>query len=626
MRRERSQTRWAAVGLLAATVLLTMFPPVGAPDNPFVVRTDPADRAVDVPLYLPIVVEFSQSMNRSNVVVEIQPDVAFTRWWLNGDYSLMLMHAADFTPCTTYWVRVDGADKQGLGIIWNETLGVPNPWRFTTTCPVFAITRTNPLNNQTWIPTRYDPSIVVWFSQPADRATLQVTASPFLSLSPSWSNGDRQVAFPNATPFFDCTWYTIAVSARDTLGRSLTNVTGTPPNPWRFWTPCVQPRILATEPLDGAAGVDLYAPVVVTFSNPMNRNTVWWSVLPTPALPFNASWASGDTVLTLVHGWPFNRSTTYTVFVGGWDTGGMQLVAGPVPNPWSFTTAALPAPRALQVARSSPDVALTWAPVPGASSYAAYAAPDKFDPWPWVRLGTTATNRFVHAGADGDGTTHFYVVRAVDGTGGEGANSTMGVKLVLPFAFDPTRTNIYWFSLPYGSGYRTAKDISDALTEANIDVVARWDPARQAPRLWVFLRGAWRGEDFPIGTGDGLWVGIRATFAWVLNGTEGTQPLRFRFNMPPQANVDWFGLPYTSAYRRASELVLEIEGGTGPTDRTWITEVGKWDADRQTILRFRFTSSGWSGTDFSIAPGDGLYFRLFVDLTWRPRLIIADVP
>src|SRR3990172_8625027 len=140
-------------------------------------RPDPADDAYDIPVYLPIIVQFSKPMNRSNVVVRIVPDIALDQWWMSGDSTLMLVHAVDFAPCTTYWMLIDGADKGGFGMVWNETRGVPNPWTFTTTCPVFSITRTNPLHNQTWLPTRYDPSIAVWFSKPADRATFQVISS-----------------------------------------------------------------------------------------------------------------------------------------------------------------------------------------------------------------------------------------------------------------------------------------------------------------------------------------------------------------------------------------------------------------------------------------------------------------
>ena len=232
----------------------------------------------------------------------------------------------------------------------------------------------------------------------------------------------------------------------------------------------------------------------------------------------------------------------------------------------------------------------------------------------------------MHADADADGATHFYVVRAIDGASGEGANSTMGVKISLAFSYDPSRTNVVWFSLPYGSAYRTARDVSDALTDANIDVVAKWDPTRQASRLWVFFRGAWRGEDFPIAPGEALYVGVNATFSWVLTGTEGTRSLQFRFNMPPQGNEVWFGLPYTSAYARASDFVLAIEGGTGPSNGIWIREVARWDSARQTLVRFRHMSSGWSGTDFAIAPGDGLYLRIAADLRWTPRLVIPEVP
>ena len=77
MRRERGRPRWLAIGVLLTLGMLAWFPrPVAAPDYPYVMRTDPADDAYDIPVYLPIIVQFSKPMNRSNVVVRIVPDIA----------------------------------------------------------------------------------------------------------------------------------------------------------------------------------------------------------------------------------------------------------------------------------------------------------------------------------------------------------------------------------------------------------------------------------------------------------------------------------------------------------------------------------------------------------------------
>jgi hypothetical protein len=260
-------------------------------------------------------------------------------------------------------------------------------------------------------------------------------------------------------------------------------------------------------------------------------------------------------------------------------------------------------------------------------TYVVYSSVNKFTAWPWPLLTPTpiSTATYVHAGADSDGVTHYYIVRALQ-TGVYSANSTMGFKVRLPFNFQPANTNVYWFSLPYRSKYHTAKDISDELTSANIDVIGKWNPTSQSTLLWVFLRGSWRGVNFAINPGDGLYIGVRTSFSWIINGTDGSVPHAFTFIPPPNANVNWMSLPYSGTYAQASDLVLDIEGSLGVGANTKIIEVAKWDAATQTLLRFSYAAGGWTGTNFAIAAGDGIYFKVVSTFTWTPRLITPEVP
>jgi len=46
----------------------------------------------------------------------------------------------------------------------------------------------------------------------------------------------------------------------------------------------------------------------------------------------------------------------------------------------------------------------------------------------------------------------------------------------------------------------------------------------------------------------------------------------------------------------------------------------------QTLVRFYWTVGGWTGgTDFTIAPGEGVYLKVVSTFTWTPALITPEV-
>jgi len=202
----------------------------------------------------------------------------------------------------------------------------------------------------------------------------------------------------------------------------------------------------------------------------------------------------------------------------------------------------------------------------------------------------------------------------------------MAVKIRMAVAFAAAASNIRWFSLPYRSPFARASDIANELGPSKIDVVAKWNPATQRPILYYWFRGAWRGTDFTISAGDGLYFGSVSAFSWVLAGTDRAQTLAFTLYPPPNNNVNWISLPYTSTYVTASDLVRDIEGSTGPGANTKIVEVAKWDPTTQSLIRFYWAPGGWIGTDFTIGPGDGLYFRIVSSFNWQPSLLTPEVP
>ena len=640
--RSPSHSSWALRAVAALLVLLmpiasavvavrppsdaAMDPPAPTANRPYVTQTDPADGATGVALWAWITISFSRPMNASNTISPTDPSSALAPSWYNANLTLILRHSVDFLPCTTYRVFVDGSDPEGQGVLMSpSTPGPPNPWTFTTVCSVFAITRTAPANNDTGVVVNGGyQDLTVWFSRPADPATFRVTLTPAVPLTPAWSNGNTKVTMGHSEWLHDCVWNTVTVSARDASGNPLTNLSGSPPNPWRFETVCFPPIVVRTEPANGSTEVPLDSLIIATFNKPIDTASATWSVSPSGLL-FNVSWSADSHVMTLNHPSPFPLGTTFTATVGGKDLNGYDLAPGPVPNPWSFTTSnRIPPPRGLQVVRASPDIVLTWKVVTGATQYSVFSSSNRFAPWPWPKLADVTGTTYTDVGADADPLSHYYLVRAVDPFGGESTNSTIGVKSTLAFAFSPFRTNVHWMALPYRSMYRSAKEISDALTETKIDVVGGWDSLTQRPVLWYFLRGAWRGTDFPIGPGDGFYIGVLSSFSWVVTGTDGVVPQTFA--APSDPSSDWVALPYTGSYARVSDVVLEIEGDLGPGGDSRIVEVGKWDPIDERLVTFGWTPTGWAGEDFPITPESALYLWIVSEFTWAPRLVSPEVP
>jgi hypothetical protein len=460
--------------------------------------------------------------------------------------------------------------------------------------------------------------VVVTFSKPMDTTSVIWTISPSILLTDSWSGGDTVLTLNHLATFAEITRYRVNITAGREKG-GLPLIAGPVPNPWSFWTAAVRPQVVRTDPADGAMAVPLDATIVVTFSETMNIASVTATIAP--AVTLTRSWNSpANTVLTLSHATAFAECTAYTVNVTGMDLQGFRLVPGPVPDPWSFATfCPLRGPGHLRVTVAGADVRLSWDPVMGATEYRVYSAQNRFAAWAaWSLLGTTTAPPFLATGHGADTLTHYYIVRAWNGTG-EGPNSTMGVKTQLSFDVSTANTDIAWFSLPFVSTYVRASDIATALGSSNIDVVGKWVPSKQSSLVYYYARGRWRGTDFTISAGDGLYLGVRRPFTWNVTGTDASVTLSFTLNPAPKANVNWISVPYTGVYGRASDIANALGS-------TRITEVDLWNPATQSTVRWYWTGTAWTGTDFAIAPGAGVYLIIATTFTWTPTLITPAVP
>jgi hypothetical protein len=144
--------------------------------------------------------------------------------------------------------------------------------------------------------------------------------------------------------------YTWTVAAYDALGH-----TGAYADARSFTVDTVSPVIVDVAPANSTTEVGIAAPVVITFSRPIEADTLAFSTSPDPG-GWSVSWDNGQTMATLIHN-PFAYWRTYDVTVTAASDPLGNLLAG-APYAWSFTTGPyqIHLPLALKGYFSAPDL------------------------------------------------------------------------------------------------------------------------------------------------------------------------------------------------------------------------------------------------------------------------------
>jgi hypothetical protein len=143
----------------------------------------------------------------------------------------------------------------------------------------------------------------------------------------------------------------------------------------------------------------------------------------------------------------------------------------------------------------------------------------------------------------------------------------------------------------------------------------------------------WTGVDFGVAPGSGVYLetsgGITA-FNWTTVGHDAETPLAFQYIGSDTTNVYWVSLPYSGMYKKASDIVSDIEGGTGANTNQKIKRVSLWDPATQGVgSSYIYRAGGafnkWTGVNFDVAPGSGVYIELSGStnaFTWTPALLV----
>lgn len=345
-------------GSLAANVVWTFT----TGTIPRVTSTIPANGATGVPLNQKISATFSESMNSATITMATftvtgpgAAAVAGVVTYVAASNTAIFTPTANLTASTVYTATITTVAKSALGsplaanYVWNFTTGT------TTQGSLPTIILTNPVNGATAVPINQKVSAI--FSTAMNAAT--INGSTFTLTGPgmaavagsvTYAAGSNTAVFMPTANLAPSTTYTATVTtgAQDLAGNALG--AGAVPNPWTFTTgtaaSTTAPTITLTNPANVATNVQLNTTVNATFSEAMDPTTLTTATFTLTAPPGatlvtgTVSYAPATDIATFTPTSQLAPNTEYTATVttGAKDTFGNALAAGPVPNPWTFTT------------------------------------------------------------------------------------------------------------------------------------------------------------------------------------------------------------------------------------------------------------------------------------------------
>jgi hypothetical protein len=256
-----------------------------------------------------------------------------------------------------------------------DALAANYVWTFTTTSQP-SVTSTNPANIATDVP--INQLVTATFNEPMTPSTITAAGTFTLAATTGGAAVTGTVTYdaPSNSAIFTpgadlaaSTQYTatITTAAQDPTAQALTSN-----YVWSFTTgtaaTAIAPTVFSTDPATAAVTVPLNQKIIATFSEPMDPATI--SALGTVAViktigavpvagtvTYDA--ASNTAIFTPTANLATATEYTVTISNAAMDLTGNALIAGGVPNPWSFTTGAALDATAPSVTLTSPVNAVT---------------------------------------------------------------------------------------------------------------------------------------------------------------------------------------------------------------------------------------------------------------------------
>ncbi len=266
-------------------------------------------------------------------------------------------------------------------------------------------------------------------------------------------------------------------------------------------------------------------------------------------------------------------------------------------------------------------------------------------------------------------TVYYYILRAENGPSNpvdknESGFSTMAFSVKKQLVQNSDKTSINWISLPFEHQYSKVSDIVQEIegslgenTNTKLSYVSLWNPLDQYVSRYryreteiidpgfgtpIVLPGGWTGDDFSLLPGDGIAIVLEnasSSFEWTIVGNDLKNPKNLIRNAD-KSSINWMSMPYSSKYRKVSDIVKDIEGGIGEGFNTKIDYISLWVPGEQYVTRYRYEDAqiidpgfgspiiipgGWKGEDFDINAADGVSIILVnegASFDWEPVLIV----
>ncbi|NDQ55519.1 MAG: DUF3494 domain-containing protein [Acidipila sp.] len=358
---------------------------------PFIVATNPVNGAIGVPVNATINATFNVPINPvsiSTVNFTVTPagGAAIPGTVTFAGMTATFTPAANLLPSTVYTAAIGGGVTDPAGNALVAGL-VPNPWTFTTGTIPF-VTSVVPANGATAVP--LNQKVSVFFSEPMNPATLNATTitltgpamTPVAGMVTPSANGTAATFMP-AVNLLPNTVYTFTVTtgATSAAGNSLAAnfvsmfTTGAAPS-------VIPPTIIATNPANLATNVPTNQQITATFSTAMDPTTVngtTFTVTGPGATPVAGAVTLVGNIALFTPAAALAPSTLFTATIASGVNGvksltGIALAAGPVPNPWTFTTGTTPNVTPPTITITSPANAATGVQLNAAVS-ATFSAP-----------------------------------------------------------------------------------------------------------------------------------------------------------------------------------------------------------------------------------------------------------
>jgi hypothetical protein len=342
---------------LAAFVLVALVTGCGREQTPIlapaVITTTPINGATGVPVSQVVTATFNEVMDATTISIS-----TFTVTGPGGiSVTGMVTYSgttATFTPnavlaaSTLYTAMITTGAKDPVG----DPLAGSYMWEFTTgTIP--TVISTNPLTGA--INVALNQRITATFSQAMNPATViapgtfavAVTGGATAPGTVTYVAATNTATFAPTANLLPSTQYTATI---DTSAQSATGNALAGNYVWSFTTgvtaDLTPPTVTVTIPASGATGVPTNQTITATFSKVMDPATITaagtFAVAVAgvggAAVPGTVSYAGSIATFTPTANLTASTQFTATITNAAKDLAGNALVAGAVPNPWSFTT------------------------------------------------------------------------------------------------------------------------------------------------------------------------------------------------------------------------------------------------------------------------------------------------